>query len=1103
MSCSTYKCPYCDHKPYETSRQLCQHLQKNPRCSKLRELANKGDEGYSTAQEYMHFYPIKNPTTGPNKGVDHNLYCQPTRVLGAKRTCTAAFQGDETVTNDIDLSGYHTAMQDQMDHDLPTTWDDNEEEQQQRGQDGYNLSPENEAELEHLLNSVRSDYREYCARAQGFAPWTKRMKEAVALMRKLRATKASLETYDIVMEWHLRATGAIPEHMSAKKSPLFISRKAIFKFLRKRYNMDTGYNNITTIVLPSSANRAKIVWNRAHKVIQRLLTDPRIRTKDYLFWGNDPFAPPPRKLNYIADLNTGKSYIDTWKALIKKPGKQILLPTPIYIDGTATGQFADLPITPVKISLGIFNREARDKAHFWGILGLIPHVSYSSSRGKRILIDSGHVDGTVAYQQSVRNEGVLKGQQAPKAQDLHSILDVIFKDYTMLQKSGINWDLFYDDNLYEDVELIPFVPFIKADTDEAEKLCGKFTSRGINVSQICRYCTCPTEESDQPMANYPLKTKNRIQSLVDRGEVEELRKLSQHCIQNALYKVRFGSHNKLSVHGACAWDMLHMILLGIFKYVRDCFFEQIGDKSQLAKEIDALARQFGELLSRQSDRNLPKTKFNNGIIGGKLTAKEYTGVLLILLTLLKSKEGRKLARKKGLFKKDQVIYDWCLLLETLLTWEAWLKSASMELKHVRKAEQKHRYLMYMIKKVGNRSKGMGLKVTKFHAIMHLVQDMKNFGVPLEVDCGSNEQHHDTTKTSAKLTQKKKDTFDQSTAQRLQEMDLLEMAKQEYEGRPLWSYHEGYHHEVQKEAPEKPPVTGGAAYRCLRHPETGHISFSHVRRIGGKSRRIMVEQPFVNFVAGLEDATENYINDLMVLTYHKRNGQIFRGDMSFMGSVWRDWVIVDWGKEDGGELPCKIWGFVDLSDLPVDSNITYGGITSLTPGVYAIVESTTLVNEGKSVASGYIDLDADSEMACYIETEVGHMTNGFVDELTFYLADVEAFVEPAVAVPDIGGKNNGYIWLDNREYWAGKFEDWLDSDPKYDVMHESDDEESGEEEDDDIVEEAMSSSEEELSDTEESHNSGVESQDDEESGDESQSQDESDSEQESSDCGDDE
>ena len=57
---------------------------------------------------------------------------------------------------------------------------------------------------------------------------------------------------------------------------------------------------------------------------------------------------------------------------------------------------------------------------------------------------------------------------------------------------------------------------------------------------------------------------------------------SQQNIQNALYKICFGSRNNCGIHGACPMEMLHALLLGIFKYARDCLFKhEIGDSSQL------------------------------------------------------------------------------------------------------------------------------------------------------------------------------------------------------------------------------------------------------------------------------------------------------------------------------------------------------------------------------------------------------------------------------------------------------------------------------------------------------------------------------------------
>jgi hypothetical protein len=89
--------------------------------------------------------------------------------------------------------------------------------------------------------------------------------------------------------------------------------------------------------------------------------------------------------------------------------------------------------------------------------------------------------------------------------------------------------------------------------------------------------------------------------------------------------------------------MLHALLLGIFKYVRDMFFEQIGGSSQLSTGINSLTSLYGELLSHHSDRDMPHFKFSNGIQEGKLMAnEEYPGVLLLLAVTMNSSEGRKM-----------------------------------------------------------------------------------------------------------------------------------------------------------------------------------------------------------------------------------------------------------------------------------------------------------------------------------------------------------------------------------------------------------------------------------------------------------------------------
>jgi hypothetical protein len=57
--------------------------------------------------------------------------------------------------------------------------------------------------------------------------------------------------------------------------------------------------------------------------------------------------------------------------------------------------------------------------------------------------------------------------------------------------------------------------------------------------------------------------------------------------------------------------------------------------------------------------------------------------------------------------------------------------------------------MYLLQKTANRQAGVGLKLTKFHAIVHMATDMLHFGMPMCFDMGSDEAGHKLMKKAAK------------------------------------------------------------------------------------------------------------------------------------------------------------------------------------------------------------------------------------------------------------------------------------------------------------------------------------------------------------------
>ena len=105
--------------------------------------------------------------------------------------------------------------------------------------------------------------------------------------------------------------------------------------------------------LPHSKAVVSIPCRDAKECIVSLLTDPRVQDSDFLFFDDDPLAPPPDERPYIEDMNTGDAYRATFEQMTKEKG-EVLLPVPLYIDGAVTGQFADSPVTALKMTLGMW-----------------------------------------------------------------------------------------------------------------------------------------------------------------------------------------------------------------------------------------------------------------------------------------------------------------------------------------------------------------------------------------------------------------------------------------------------------------------------------------------------------------------------------------------------------------------------------------------------------------------------------------------------------------------------------------------------------------------------------------------------------------------------
>ena len=353
------------------------------------------------------------------------------------------------------------------------------------------------------------------------------------------------------------------------------------------------------------------------------------------------------------------------------------------------------------MALGIHSREARDNEWAWREVAWIPQVRRHQARGKKLFTELQHMESydvhlldrenECAESDSDDNKSAASDEEeaAVKAQDFHTMLSFALSSFVKLQETGFKWDKAAYGKIFPGIKFIPIVINVKCDTEEGDLNCGKYTVRTRNVKHVCRYCHCPTEDADDPNARHKFKTQTEIEKLVTNKNLVRLKQISQQYIKNAWYKVRFHLANDRGIHGACPSEMLHAILLGVFKYCRNIFFLHMGEESKLAEDINGLAQMYGKLLTHQSERDIPYTNFAKGIQKGKLMAKQFRGVLFVMAATIRSSLGRKLLMKKKRFGGEAGLRDWTLLVELLLEWEAYLCLKRMKRSHVQRLARKH------------------------------------------------------------------------------------------------------------------------------------------------------------------------------------------------------------------------------------------------------------------------------------------------------------------------------------------------------------------------------------------------------------------------------
>ena len=912
-------------------------------------------------------------------------------------------------------------------------------------------------------------FKDYIDRAKkDFIGLSPEMKASVELMYLMNTCGGSATLYNEIMKWH--ATYHSQETV--------IGADQLHTKLIARYNLGPTLPRERLVSLPNSKEKTNLACHDAKAMLVDLLSDPRLCDDDYLFFENDPTAGIPAEFERVGDVNTGRAYRETYNQLIapepytESGRRRVLLPLIFYIDGCQYGNFSHLNIEILKFTIGLFKGATREHDWAWRPLGYVRKRCKRNQTAKENIQKSSHVeavsylkDATHRAKQfpqmdgpapdfdwevyAIKNGRQKKGKKkAPRinAQDFHAMLNTIMASYkTIEEEGGLEWDLRYHAQTFPLV-LVPFIIFMKADSVEADKLCGAYGSKSKDVKSICRYCCIPTAQTAELFLDPAprRKTQEYILDLVRKaynGEdeetreeaKEELKSISQHCLWNTLYQFRFGLHDNSGIHGASPWEILHWIQLGMYKYDREALFLQTGETTKLSRDLDALAQTYGTFLGRQSDRTLDRVAFHDGIRTGKMQANEMKNVIILLAMALRSRAGRNLildtARKaqRDYFPTEQQIKDWIELLESHLMFEEWLRKEEFSVEVLERAKTRLKDMLQFTKTVGQRSKGMGYNTANFHGTTHMPEIALNLCAFIYMNTGCNESHHRKDKASAKRTNKQMSTFDISHATKVVQRESVELAMEEINGTiNKWDYYQrGLDRDIEEDPFFEPTLRGPITFFSYSGEENRWVTKTATEMIG-KEKYVYDDNTMATILAYAEDIHTQHGVDVKSFQAYgtldvfskkcKNSTQHFYARPYYAGKPWNDWAIFDLSDPESEtpqarkRVPCQIKCFLDFSRLPAENALMKP------PGVYAIVEPT--------IPNAAFDEKWWSKLldpCCKLPSTIP----GYEQWCQQELVSIFQIVDTAIVVPDHDNPNpRAFLRMVPMSLWGEMFEDWI-------------------------------------------------------------------------------
>ena len=422
----------------------------------------------------------------------------------------------------------------------------------------------------------------------------------------------------------------------------------------------------------------------------------------------DPLKPYSSPNGTLDEALSGSVYREAYDRYITEPSSQLFVPIIQWIDRTTITGNERFSLKPYMFTPAIFKETFRRSIKAWGYHGFLPKKKKSM--------------GDKELGNNIRN--------------YHAELREVLASYrnSTPHLKGIVLPIGPQGKMK--VDIITCVLFIIQDMQEGDMLCGRYGTHTSNIYRHCRACDVSWEDLDNPDVICE-KVNAADMAAISWSDQQTLREWSQHQVDNVFNEIEFADPER-GIFGATPIETLHCIRKGIIEYVSMYVVDNITPKRMA--NFDALPFHFHKSHHQTYRKTYPSTDFSRGVAISRITASERVGLVFLLVILFQYDEGWRIMQESLGLGNTKKLPEILQLFESLLCFDAWANKNEYSdvddpIQCSARSESIRRMMHHCKQRIRNVKKKSKIidfpfRFPKFHEILHLLDDIKRFGAPM-------------------------------------------------------------------------------------------------------------------------------------------------------------------------------------------------------------------------------------------------------------------------------------------------------------------------------------------------------------------------------------